>query len=107
MRLVSARDAKTHLSACLDESQKQEIVVTHHGRPPSVMMGVDRYDLADVTLMLNPNFSKMIESRRRREAGKEAQALTRSSRCGLSRVTMSLWSRDTSPPTPRRFEWRC
>ena len=65
MRLVSVRDAKTHLSACLDESQKQGIVVTHHGRPRSVMIGVDGYDLADVMLMLNPNFWKMIESRRR------------------------------------------
>jgi prevent-host-death family protein len=64
MRLVSVRDAKTNLSACLDESQKQGIVVTHHGRPKSVMIGVEGYDLADVMLMLNPNFWKMIESRR-------------------------------------------
>jgi len=65
MRLVSVRDAKTHLSACLDSSQKEGIVVTHHGKPRSVVIGVEGYDLGDVMLMLNPDFWKMIESRRK------------------------------------------
>ncbi len=65
MKLVSVRDAKTHLSACLEDSQKEGVVVTHHGKPRSVVIGVEGYDLEDVMLMLDPTFWKMIESRRR------------------------------------------
>jgi prevent-host-death family protein len=65
MKLVTVRDAKTHLSACLEDSQKEGVVVTHHGKPRSVVIGVEGYDLAEVMLMLAPSFWKLIESRRR------------------------------------------
>jgi prevent-host-death family protein len=68
MKLVTVRDAKTHLSACLEDSQKEGVVVTHHGRPRSVVIGVEGYDLTDVMLMLDPRFWKLIEARRRQSS---------------------------------------
>lgn len=65
MKLVSVREAKSHFSACLDESQKKGVVVMNHGRPKSVVIGVEGHDLEDIMLMLDPNFWKMIEARRK------------------------------------------
>ena len=41
MRFVSVRDAKTHLSSCLEDSQKEGVVVLNHGKPKSVVIGVE------------------------------------------------------------------
>ena len=65
MRFISVREAKSRFSACLEESQKKGVVVTNHGRPKSVVIGVEGYDMHDVMLMLDPSFWKMIEARRR------------------------------------------
>lgn len=65
MKLVSVREAKSHFSACLEESQKKGVVVMSHGKPKSVVVGVEGYDLEDITLMLDPNFWRMIEARRK------------------------------------------
>lgn len=73
MKLVSVRDAKTHLSACLEDSQKEGVVVTHHGKPRSVVIGVEGYDLEEVMLMLDPSFWTLIESRRRQSRSSLAE----------------------------------
>ena len=65
MKFVSVRDAKAHLSDCLDASQGESVVVTHHGKPKSIVIGVEGYALDEVVLMLNPDFWELIESRRR------------------------------------------
>lgn len=65
MKMVSVREAKSHFSACLEESQKKGVVVMNHGRPKSVVIGVEGYELEDIVLMLDPDFWKMIEARRR------------------------------------------
>jgi len=67
MKFVSVREAKSHFSACLEESQKKGVVVMNHGRPKSVVIGVENYDMQDVLLMLDPSFWKMIEARRKQQ----------------------------------------
>ena len=52
MRLVSVREAKARLSSCLDDSQREGVLVTNHGKPKSVVIGIDGYDLEDVVRML-------------------------------------------------------
>ena len=64
MKFVNVREAKAHLSACLADSQTQGVVVTNHGKPQSVVIGVEGYDMEDVMLMLDPEFWTTIEARR-------------------------------------------
>ncbi len=65
MKFVSVRDAKAHLSEYMEKSQHEGVVVTSHGKPQCVVIGVEGYDMEEVVMMANPNFWKMIEARRK------------------------------------------
>ena len=65
MKFVSIRDAKAHLSEYLEKSQREGVVVTNHGKPQCVVIGIEGYDMEEVVMMTNPNFWKMIEARRK------------------------------------------
>ena len=97
MKFMTVRDAKTHLSACLEDSQREGVVVTNHGRPKSVVIGVDGYDMEDVMLMLDPDFWSAIESRRKRH-------LRSSPRNGAARCPHRR-GESSSPRSPSR-SWR-
>jgi PHD/YefM family antitoxin component YafN of YafNO toxin-antitoxin module len=65
MKMVGVREiALRGVTACVDEAQKEGIVITKHGKPAAVMIGVEGYDVEDVMLMTSPKFWKMIEKRR-------------------------------------------
>lgn len=89
MKLISVRDAKTHLSACLADSQRDSVVVTHHGKPKSVVIGVEGYSIDELVLMFSPQFWKMIEARRRQP------------RTPLEHFEQELSARATSPKQRR------
>ena len=63
MKFVGVRDAKAHLSAYMEKSQQEGVVVTSHGKPQCVVIGVEGYDMEEVVLMANSSFWKMIETR--------------------------------------------
>ena len=65
MKMVGVRDAKQDLSGYVDKAQHEGIIITKHGKPAAVIVGVDGYDLEDVMTMADPSFWKMIERRRR------------------------------------------
>lgn len=65
MKFVSVRDAKAHLSEYLEESQREGVIVTNHGKPQCVVIGVEGYDMEEVVMMANPKFWEMIEARRK------------------------------------------
>ncbi|MBI4403785.1 MAG: type II toxin-antitoxin system Phd/YefM family antitoxin [Deltaproteobacteria bacterium] len=65
MKFVSIRDAKAHLSEYLEKSQREGVVLTNHGKPQCVVIGIEGYDMEEVVMMTNPNFWKMIETRRK------------------------------------------
>jgi prevent-host-death family protein len=87
MKLLGVREAKQDLSACVEESQDEGIIITKHGKPAAVLIGVAGQSLEDVMLMANPRFWEMIEARRaqprtsfddfERELGKEGKKRTR------------------------------
>ena len=65
MKFLSVRDVKARFSACIEESQKEGVVITNHGKPEAVLIGVENYDAEDVMLMASPRFWRMIEARRK------------------------------------------
>ena len=64
MKFVSIRDYKASLSSYLAESQRQRVIVTRHGKPVSLVVGIEGYDIEDALTLADPDFWKMIEERR-------------------------------------------
>lgn len=67
MKTVSVRDFQKRVRECVDESQKQRVVVTRHGRPAAVLVGVEGDDWEDVFWQTDPAFWKLIRARRKQE----------------------------------------
>jgi prevent-host-death family protein len=64
MRVLAMRDAKTGLSATLDEAQRERVLITRNGKPSAIVIGVEGREFEDVLLMSNPRFWEMIEASR-------------------------------------------
>ena len=65
MKTVSARDLQRKIKKCVDLSQEDRVVITRHGRPSAVLVGVEGRDWEDLALQTSPGFWKLIEVRRR------------------------------------------
>jgi antitoxin (DNA-binding transcriptional repressor) of toxin-antitoxin stability system len=65
MKVRAMRDAKTGLSATLDDAQRDRVLITRNGKPSAIVIGVEGRDFEDVLLMSNPKFWQMIEASRR------------------------------------------
>ena len=64
MRIIGLRDAKQTLSECIDEAQEERMLITRHGKPAAIVIGVAGQDMEEVLLQMDPKFWQMIESRR-------------------------------------------
>ena len=65
MKTVTVRELQKKIRECVDAAQRDRIVITRHGRPAAVVIGVQGYDWEDVVLQTSPTFWKMIEARRK------------------------------------------
>lgn len=64
MKVVSLRDAKAGLSAFVELAQSERILVTRHGKPAALLIGVADVALEDLLTMANPRFWALIEASR-------------------------------------------
>lgn len=83
MKVVALGQAKNELSAYVDEAQSDRVLITRHGKPAALMIGVEGQEMEDLLTRLNPRFWEMIEQRRRRSAPVTATELR--ARLGLAR----------------------
>ena len=65
MKAISVRDLQKHIRDCVDVSQRARVVVTRHGVPAAVIIGVEGSDWETLALQTNPSFWRMIEQRRK------------------------------------------
>lgn len=65
MKVVAIREAKQALSSCVDDAQRERVLITRHGKPAAIVIGVEGREFEDVLLMSNPRFWELIEARRR------------------------------------------
>ena len=65
MKVVAVREAKASLSEYIDKAQRDRVLITRHGKPAALVIGVEGEDLEDLLTMGNPRFWEMIEDRRR------------------------------------------
>jgi len=64
MKTVSVRDLQKSIKECVDYSQRERVVVTQHGQPSAVIIGVKGMDWESVVMETSPRFWKMIRKRR-------------------------------------------
>jgi antitoxin (DNA-binding transcriptional repressor) of toxin-antitoxin stability system len=55
------------LASCVDEAQRERIVLTRNGRPVALVVGVAGMDQEQVQLGSNEKFWKLIEQRRKQK----------------------------------------
>lgn len=80
MKVVPLNEVKNRLSAYLELSKKEDIVVTKNGRAAAVLHGVTDEDLEDYLFESDPRFIARIESLRRqyqREGGTKIEDVRR------------------------------
>jgi prevent-host-death family protein len=65
MKSVTARDLQKKVKECVDLSQTEKVVVTRHGKPAAVLVGVEGKDWEDILFESSPTFWRMIERRRK------------------------------------------
>jgi prevent-host-death family protein len=65
MKVVAVREAKQRLSGYIDRAQREQVLITKHGKPAALVIGVQGHDLEQVLLMRNPRFWALIEERRK------------------------------------------
>ena len=66
MKVVAVREAKASLSEYIAKAQEDRVLITKHGKPAALVIGVEGEDLEDLLTMGNPRFWEMIEDRRRK-----------------------------------------
>jgi len=64
MKTISVRALQQHVRDCVTASQKDRVVVTKHGIPAALIIGVEGLDWETLALQTNPSFWRMIEKRR-------------------------------------------
>jgi prevent-host-death family protein len=65
MKTVTARDLQKKVKECVDWSQEDRIVITRHGNPAAVTVGVEGKDWEDLVLQTSSTFWKLVEERRK------------------------------------------
>jgi prevent-host-death family protein len=66
MKKIALSDAKDDLSKVLRIAEKQEVLITRHGKPAGILIGfASEDDWFDYRLEIDPRFLRRIESARR------------------------------------------
>lgn len=65
MKTAALKEVKAKLSEYCERSQGERVLITKHGKPLALMIGVEGRTLEDVLTAMNPDFWRLVEERRR------------------------------------------
>ena len=68
MKTINVRDLQKNVRKCVVVSQKDDVVITRHGQPTAVLVGVEGRDWEDVLYQTSASFWKLIQRRRKEKA---------------------------------------
>ncbi len=77
MKTVNVRDLQKKIKECVDASQKDRVVLTRHGKPSAILVGVEGEDWETVVRETNAEFWNLIQSRRKQKTISLAEMKTR------------------------------
>ena len=76
MKLIGIREARERLSAVVLRAQRERVVLTRHGKPAALLIGIEGEDFEEVLLKADEEFwSQLAEQRRRNDTMSEAEAM--------------------------------
>lgn len=61
MKTASVREVKSRLSHYIKEAEKEDIIVTSHGKPCAVLRGLSGEELEDYIISNSPSIRKKVE----------------------------------------------
>jgi prevent-host-death family protein len=64
MKTINMRTLQTHVRDCVKASQRDRVVVTRHGTPTALIIGVEGVDWDTLAMQTNPSFWRLIAQRR-------------------------------------------
>ncbi len=64
MKSISVRELQRRLKEFVDASQGERVVVTRHGKPAAILVGVEGQDWEELVLETDPKFWRMLAKRR-------------------------------------------
>jgi prevent-host-death family protein len=73
MKTVPVRELQKCIKECVDHAQKACVVITRHGRPAAVLVGVEGKDWEQVVKDTAPELAKHITARPRRVKMKQEE----------------------------------
>lgn len=65
MKAISVRDLQRRVKDCVDDAQRERVVITRRGQPAAVLVGVEGQDWEAVVWGTDPAFWRLIRARRR------------------------------------------
>ena len=71
MKTISVRELQKCIKECVDHSQKACVVVTRHGRPSAMIIGVEGKDWEQLVKHTAPELAKHIAAKPRRVRTKQ------------------------------------
>jgi hypothetical protein len=63
MKVIGLKD--TNLNACVNDAQRERVVITRNGKPVAIVVGVEGLDAEQVEFGSDPAFWELIAQRRR------------------------------------------
>ncbi len=76
MKMIGIREARERLSSMVTRAQRERVVLTRHGKPAALLIGIEGEDLEEVLLKTNEAFwTELAEQRRRNDTLSEAEAM--------------------------------
>jgi prevent-host-death family protein len=67
VKTISVRDLQKNVKESVNDSQKDRVIITRHGKPTAVLVGVEGRDWEDVVLQTDPSFWRLIRTRRKQD----------------------------------------
>ena len=64
MKTVTVRDLQKSVRECVDIAQEERVVITRHGRPAAVLVGIEGEEWESVVLQTSAAFWGLIRKRR-------------------------------------------
>jgi antitoxin (DNA-binding transcriptional repressor) of toxin-antitoxin stability system len=71
MKLIGLENAT--LDGCINEAQRERVIITRNGKPIALMLGVEGMDTEQLQLGLSDRFWTLIEQRRKQKTISRAE----------------------------------
>jgi prevent-host-death family protein len=81
MKVAALGKVKNEFSSYVDQAQVDRVLVTRHGKPAALLIGVEGEEFEDLMTRTDPEFWQMIEARRKTSKTVDADEMHR--RLGL------------------------